>query len=171
MKLYTIQTKQKLPITVNEAWNFFSDPHNLKRITPDDMGFEIISGADREMYGGQLIKYNVTPIANFKLKWVTKITNVQKPHFFVDEQLYGPYALWHHKHFIHEIPNGVLMEDIVDYKVPFGIIGRLVHPILVKPKLDQIFEYRRQALLDMFGPYQSPEDTSAEPILKHEILN
>ena len=171
MKLYTIQTKQKLPISVDEAWNFLSDPHNLKRITPDEMGFEILSGADRKMYGGQLIQYSVTPIANFKLKWVTKITHVNKPHFFVDEQLYGPYALWHHKHFIHEIPGGVLMEDIVDYKVPLGILGQLVHPFLVKPKLDEIFKYRRKALHEIFGAFKVTSTAEDEPITKHEILN
>ena len=71
--------------------------------------------------------------------------------YFVDEQRFGPYALWHHKHFIKPIEGGVEMEDIIDYKVPFGFIGRMVHPILVKPKLTEIFEYRTQKLIERFG--------------------
>ncbi len=153
MKIYTLHSKQKLPITLKEAWDFLSDPKNLKTITPDYMGFEILSGADRDMYPGQLIQYIVTPVAGIKTKWVTEITHVKDLHYFVDEQRFGPYALWHHKHFIKEIPGGVEMEDIVDYKLPFGILGQLVHPILVKPKLKEIFEYRTQKLNDLFGQY------------------
>ena len=82
------------------------------------MGFNIISGADRVMYPGQLIQYIVTPIMGIKAKWVTEITHVEHKKYFVDEQRFGPYAFWHHKHFIREVPGGVEMEDIIDYKVP-----------------------------------------------------
>ena len=154
MKIYTLHTKQNLPISVAQAWDFLSDPRNLKTITPPYMGFEILSGADREMYPGQIIQYIVTPVLNIPTKWVTEITHVVDQKFFVDEQRFGPYALWHHKHFIKEIPGGVEMEDIVDYKVPFGILGQLVHPIIVKPKLQEIFDFRRKKLIDMFGEYK-----------------
>ena len=73
---------------------------------------------------------------------------------FVDEQMYGPYALWHHKHFINEIDGGVEMEDIIDYKVPLGILGQMLHPILVKPKLEEIFAYRQTKLIELFGEYK-----------------
>lgn len=158
MKIYTLHTKQNLPITKNQAWDFLSNPRNLKTITPDYMGFEILSGADRPCYAGQIIQYIVTPILGIKTKWVTEITHVQEGHYFVDEQRFGPYALWHHKHFIKEIPGGVEMEDIVDYKVPLGILGQLVHPFLVKPKLQEIFEYREKALIDIFGVYNAPNN-------------
>ena len=154
MKIYTLHTKQNLPISVAQAWDFLSDPRNLKTITPPYMGFEILSGADRAMYPGQLIQYIVTPVLNIPTKWVTEITHVVDQKFFVDEQRFGPYALWHHKHFIKEIPGGVEMEDIVDYKVPFGILGQLVHPIIVKPKLQEIFDFRRKKLIEMFGEYK-----------------
>lgn len=156
MKIYTLHSKQKLPITLKEAWNFLSDPKNLKVITPDYMGFNILSGADRPMFSGQIIQYIVTPIAGIKTKWVTEITHVSDLNYFVDEQRFGPYALWHHKHFIKAIPGGVEMEDIIDYKVPAGILGQLVHPFLVKPKLDEIFAYRTKKLSDLFGQYQQP---------------
>jgi ligand-binding SRPBCC domain-containing protein len=118
---------------------------------PQDMGFEILSGADRPMFAGQIIQYNVTPILGIKTKWVTEITQVKHLEYFVDEQLYGPYTMWHHKHFIKEIDGGVEMEDIIDYKVPLGWLGQLAHPILVKPKLDEIFKYRKMKLEELFG--------------------
>ncbi len=153
MKIYTFHKKQNLPITVEQAWDFLSSPANLKTITPDYMGFNILSGADRPMYSGQIIQYIVTPVLGIKTKWVTEITHVKDNEYFVDEQRFGPYALWHHKHFIKEIDGGVEMEDIIDYKVPMGILGQLVHPILVKPKLEEIFNYRTKKLEELFGKY------------------
>lgn len=154
MKINTLHSKQFLPITLDEAWDFFSDPMNLNTITPDDMGFKTLSGADRKMYPGQIIQYIVTPLLNIPMKWVTEITHVDHKKFFVDEQRFGPYALWHHKHFFKEVPGGVEMEDIVDYKLPMGMLGQLVHPILVKPRLHQIFEYRRKKLIELFGEFK-----------------
>jgi ligand-binding SRPBCC domain-containing protein len=154
MKIYTLHKKQRLPILKQEAWDFLSDPKNLKRITPDYMGFNIISGADREMYAGQMIQYIVTPVLGIKTKWVTEITHVKEGSYFVDEQRFGPYTLWHHKHFIHEIEGGVEMEDIIDYKLPLGWLGQLAHPFLVKSKLEEIFNTRREKLEEIFGKYQ-----------------
>ncbi len=151
MKIYTLKTVQRLPISVQEAWDFLSDPANLKVITPPYMGFDIISGGDRAMYPGQIIQYIVTPVAGIKTKWVTEITHVKEGEYFVDEQRFGPYALWHHKHFIKEIENGVEMEDIVDYKLPLGILGQMAHPLVVGPKLKEIFEFRRKKLYELFG--------------------
>ena len=115
------------------------------------MGFEILSGADRPMFAGQIIQYIVTPVLGIKTKWVTEITHVEYQKYFVDEQRYGPYALWHHKHFIKEIEGGVEMEDIIDYKLPMGLIGQMAHPILVQPKLNEIFNYRKEKLTQLFG--------------------
>ena len=153
MKIYTFHTKQNLPISKEKAWEFLSSPKNLKTITPDYMGFNILSGADRPMYAGQIIQYIVTPVLGIKTKWVTEITHIVEGKYFVDEQRFGPYALWHHKHFIKEIDGGVEMEDIIDYKVPMGILGQMVHPILVKPKLEEIFKYRTEKLEELFGKY------------------
>ncbi|SNR37406.1 SRPBCC family protein [Lutibacter flavus] len=149
--VYRLSSKQKLPISVDEAWEFLSNPKNLKTITPDYMSFDIISGADKPMFAGQIIQYIVTPVLGIKTNWVTEITQVVDKKYFVDEQRFGPYALWHHKHFINPIEGGVEMEDIIDYKVPLGFIGRLVHPFLVKPKLTEIFNYRTKKLVELFG--------------------
>ena len=154
MKIYTFRSVQNLPITVDQAWEFISNPKNLKVITPDYMGFVTLSGDEKPLYAGQLIQYIVTPLLGIPMKWVTEITNVEEKKYFVDQQLFGPYSLWHHKHFIKEIPGGVEMEDIVDYKVPLGILGQLVHPFLVKPKLNEIFEYRQKKLIALFGEYK-----------------
>jgi ligand-binding SRPBCC domain-containing protein len=151
MKIYTFHRKQILPISVEKAWEFLSNPANLKTITPKYMSFDILSGNEKPMYAGQIIQYIVTPILGIRTKWVTEITHVKKNEYFVDEQRFGPYALWHHKHFINEIEGGVEMEDIIDYKVPLGLLGQIAHPILVKPKLEEIFAYRQTKLIELFG--------------------
>lgn len=151
MKIYQLHRFQKLPIDLKKGWEFLSNPRNLKIITPDYMGFNILSGAEREMFEGQIIQYVVTPILGIKTKWVTEITHVRNLEYFVDEQRFGPYALWHHKHFLKEIEGGIEMEDMVDYKLPMGILGQLVHPFLVRPKLEEIFEYRKNKLEELFG--------------------
>ena len=135
MKLYQLRTKQELPISLEKAWKFFSDPKNLKDITPNEMNFNIISGADKSIYAGQIIQYKVSPVLGINLKWVTEITHVKENEYFVDEQRFGPYSLWHHKHFFKKINGGILMEDIVDYKIPYGLIGQFAHVIFVKKKL------------------------------------
>lgn len=151
--LYTLNRKQKLPISLSEVWEFMSNPKNLATITPPSMGFVTTGGDDRSMFAGQIISYTITPLFGIKMKWVTEITHVQDKAFFVDEQRFGPYALWHHKHFFKEIPGGVEMEDLLHYKLPMGFIGTLVHPVLVKPKIDEIFAYREKKLIELFGPF------------------
>jgi ligand-binding SRPBCC domain-containing protein len=151
MKLYQLKAKQGLPISRDEAWKFLSDPKNLKTITPDHMGFHILSGADRPMFQGQIIQYVVKPFAGYATKWVTEITHVKEGAYFVDEQRFGPYALWHHKHFLYDTEGGVEMEDIIDYKIPFGVLGQLAQPILVKKQLQRIFKYRESKLEELFG--------------------
>ncbi|NNL83460.1 MAG: SRPBCC family protein [Winogradskyella sp.] len=153
MKIYTLHKTQKLPITKAEAWTFLSDPKNLSRLTPPKMKFTILSGADRPMFPGQVIQYSVSPLPGITSKWVSEITHLDYGNYFVDLQLYGPYAFWHHKHFIHEIEGGVEMEDIIDYKVPLGWLGQLIHPLVVKPKLEEIFAFRKTQLEELFGTY------------------
>ena len=155
MRIYQFHAKQNLPISLDEAWKLLSDPKNLKKITPEYMGFKILSGADRPIFAGQIIQYIVTPVLNIPTKWVTEITHVADKHYFVDEQRFGPYAMWHHAHFIKEIEGGVEMEDIINYKIPLGIIGQMVHPFLVKPKLEEIFEYRRKKLITLYGEFKT----------------
>ena len=154
MKVYKKETVQHINASIEECWAFFSSPRSLKKITPKTMGFQITDFDEKNMYAGQIIQYKVSPLAGLKLRWTTEITIVKDKEYFIDEQRFGPYALWHHKHFIKEIPGGVEMEDIVDYKVPMGILGQLVHPFLV-PKLNEIFEYRRKKLIELYGEFKN----------------
>ncbi len=151
MKLYRLSAAQYVPISPEEAWGFLSDPKNLQKITPDAMGFEILSGADGPMYPGQIIQYSVAPFPGFRTRWVTEISHVQEGSYFVDEQRFGPYSFWHHKHFISPVENGTLMRDIVDYKLPLGLLGRFAQALFVKRQLTNIFRYREKALEEAFG--------------------
>ena len=151
--MYELHTKQTLPISIDEAWAFFSDPKNLKEITPPYMGFDIHSGADRKVYAGQIIRYTVKPLLGLKLNWVTEISHVAPGQFFVDEQRFGPYSFWHHKHFLHAVDGGVEMEDWVHYKLPLGPLGKLAHALFVRKQLQGIFDYRTQKLNSLFGIY------------------
>ncbi len=149
--MYTLKTIQRLPITVDEAWAFFSSPKNLATITPDSLGFEIRTALPEEMYEGLFIQYYVRPLLGIRTTWVTEITHIKKPYFFVDEQRVGPYKIWHHQHHFKEIDGGVEMTDIVDYQLPFGFLGKLGHGAVVKPRLEQIFSYRWKKLEELFG--------------------
>ena len=151
MKIFRLEKSINLPITIEECWQFFSSPKNLKVITPAYMGFNIIDVEETSMYPGQIIKYNVTPLFGINMKWVTEISHAEKNKFFVDEQRFGPYKFWHHKHIFKVIDGGVKVIDILDYALPFGFLGVLFHPYLIKPKLDEIFNYREKKLIQIFG--------------------
>jgi len=155
MAAHSIKTVQKIPISLEEAWNFFSNPANLQAITPENMGFKIISEHHgKEMYAGQLIEYTVKPVLGIPLYWMTEITQVKDQHYFIDEQRYGPYSLWHHQHHFKAIEGGVEMTDIVHYKNPFWMFGRLANRLFVQQKLKTIFDYRFKKVEEMFGKWK-----------------
>ena len=151
MKIFKIHTKQKLPITIEEGWGFLSNPKNLSCITPNYMKFKITDCDFKPVYQGQIIQYIVRPLLNIPLKWVTEITHVVNENYFVDEQRFGPYSLWHHKHFLREIDGGIEMEDIIHYKIPLGLIGEFLNFLFIKNQLKEIFEYRKNKLIEIFG--------------------
>jgi len=151
MKIFKIHTKQKLPITIEEGWGFLSNPKNLSCITPNYMKFKITDCDFKPVYQGQIIQYTVRPLLNIPLKWVTEITHVVNENYFVDEQRFGPYSLWHHKHFLRDIDGGIEMEDIIHYKIPLGFIGEFLNFLFIKNQLKEIFEYRKNKLIEIFG--------------------
>lgn len=153
MKIYTIKQTQFLPIGIKEAWSFFSSPKNLAKITPAKMSFDVtyISGDGNKTYAGQIIRYKLKIFPGIKTSWTTEITHVQEPLYFVDEQRFGPYALWHHQHFFKTVEGGVEMTDEVNYAIPFGFIGRLIHWIFVARELNGIFNYRFEVLKKYFS--------------------
>lgn len=155
MAAHTIQTIQKIPVSLQEAWDFFSNPANLGAITPADMGFKVISKYHGPvMYPGQLIEYTVKPLAGIPVYWMTEITQVKDKEYFIDEQRFGPYSFWHHQHHFKAIPGGVEMTDIIHYKNPLGFLGRLANSLFVAKKLQQIFDYRFRAVEERFGKWQ-----------------
>ncbi len=154
--MYKLHVIQNLPINLEEAWDFFSSPANLNKITPSTLAFKITHCHEsKKMYAGQLIAYTLSPLWHVRLNWVTEITAVQKPYYFIDEQRFGPYALWHHEHWFRAIPGGVQIEDLVYYKLPFGFLGKALHYFKVKKDLETIFAYRKEALEQIFGTFHS----------------
>ena len=151
MNTYHYTTSQFLPIDIHKAWSFFSSPHNLPLITPPELDFKILTYFNKEeIFEGQLIDYTVTPLFGIPLKWQTRIDKMQKQNYFIDSQMKGPYKLWEHKHYFTAYKNGVMMKDEVNYQLPFGILGKIMHLLLVRKKIENIFNYRRSILEKMF---------------------
>ncbi len=152
MKLYQLKTSQILPISLETAWKFFSNPANLSKITPPWLNFEVRTKLPDKMYPGMIITYFVRPVLNIPQTWVTEITNVNEPNYFVDEQRFGPYKMWHHEHIFTQTEDGkILMQDIVSYVVPFGFVGRIINSLVITKKITDIFNYRSEVLIKMFG--------------------
>lgn len=150
-KVYSLKTVQQLPIGLDEAWDFFSNPANLQQITPDNMGFTVISKHHGEkMYPGQIIEYTLKPLLGVALYWMTEITHVTEKKYFIDEQRFGPYSLWHHQHHFKTIEGGVEMTDIVHYKIPFWLFGDIANILFVKKQLNEIFGYRFKKIEELF---------------------
>jgi ligand-binding SRPBCC domain-containing protein len=152
--IYQLKTLQKIPSDIDTIWDFISSPRNLKIITPEFMGFDIIGEVDAEkMYQGMIISYKVSPLLGLKMNWTTEITHVVEKQYFVDEQRFGPYQFWHHKHFLQPIKNGVEMRDVIDYKIGYGIFGNIANHLIVKKQLKTIFDYRYKKIEEIFGNY------------------
>lgn len=149
--MYQLKRTQFVKTDLQTCWDFFSSPKNLKVITPDYMGFDVLVDVPEKMYEGLMIEYIVKPLLGIPMKWVTEIKYVHDKEFFVDEQRKGPYKIWHHEHHFKEVEGGVEMTDIVSYEIPFGVLGKIAHPILVKRKLEEIFDYRFRKVEEIFG--------------------
>ncbi len=152
MSYFQFESKQQLNASMADVWKFISSPNNLKIITPDYMGFEVVTkNISNTMHSGMLIGYKVSPFLGLKLNWLTEITHVDDGYYFVDEQRIGPYTIWHHQHKIEPHENGVLMTDIVTYKPPLGFIGNILNTLIIRRKLNEIFEYRTQKMNELFN--------------------
>lgn len=151
MPLRRFETVQVVPVTLDEAWRFFSDPANLAAITPPWLGFAVTSPLPAQMHPGMIVEYTLRPFAGIPVRWVTEITHVVDGALFVDEQRMGPYRFWHHQHHFRAVDGGVELRDIVHYALPFGPIGALVARLVVAPRVREIFRYRRRVLVERFG--------------------
>ena len=155
---YSLRAVQKLPVSIETAWDYFSDPSNLQSITPPAMGFKVISHHHGErMYPGQIIEYKIKPLLGISLYWMTEITHVDPLRLFVDEQRRGPYRLWHHQHQFKSIEGGTEMTDIVHYQLPFWLLGKIAQVLTVKKQLRQIFQYRYTKIEELFGSWPGQE--------------
>lgn len=151
MKIYQIKKTQKLSISIEEAWAFFSDPKNLSKITPTWLNIKIISDLPDKMYEGMIVVYTVRPILNIPTTWVTEIKYVKEQYSFVDEQRFGPYKFWYHEHIFRKgADGGVIIEDVVNYSLPFGMLGRIMNRCFVGKKIQEIFNYRKAILKEKF---------------------
>ena len=152
MNFYSIKSTQHLPISLEEAWDFFSSPNNLAKITPPDMGFMITSDKKdgEKMYAGQIITYILKPMLGIPVKWMTEISHVKEGDYFIDEQRFGPYKLWHHRHSFKKTATGVEMNDEVNYVLPMGFLGTIAHKLFVRKRIEHIFDYRVKVLDDFF---------------------
>jgi ligand-binding SRPBCC domain-containing protein len=151
---WMLRRVQRLPISLEQAWDFFSAPSNLKDITPAYMDFQVTAEAPESlgrMYAGQIITYTVKPLFGIPMKWMTEITQVCEGEHFIDEQRFGPYLLWHHQHFFKAVEGGVEMVDLVHYKLPLWILGNIAHGLFVRQQLEGIFDYRYAVLEKRFG--------------------
>jgi len=169
--LHRLERTLVLPIELDEAWAFFSDPRNLARITPPDLGFRVTSELPERMYEGLFISYQIAPLLGAPMRWVTEITHIDEGVMFVDEQRMGPYRLWHHEHWFRAVPGGVEMRDIVHYALPFGAAGEVAHALLVGRQVRGIFDYRERVLERRFMPIRPVVDasTAADPTAGRQV--
>lgn len=150
--MHQIRRTQKIPIPVKQAWEFFSKPDNLAKVTPPYMNFKILSRSDAgEMYPGMIITYNVSPLLNIKIKWATEISQIKEYKYFIDNQIKGPYKIWHHEHRFTETNQGLEMKDILFYEIKYGFLGRLAHKLYIKKRITEIFNYREEKIKELFG--------------------
>jgi ligand-binding SRPBCC domain-containing protein len=147
MPIYTLRRTQLVALPLHECWSFFSDPANLSRITPPSLGFRVLSELPAEIYPGLMIRYTVSPLLRFPITWLTEITQVRKPEFFVDEQRVGPYRLWHHEHSFRAIDERQTeVQDLVHYVPPFGPFGTALDRLIIRRQLAAIFDFRASQL-------------------------
>lgn len=149
--IYTLETEQLLTGKTDLVWPFFSNPSNLPLLVPKQMRFHITSPPQSHTYPGQIITYSLWPFPFIRTNWVTEITRVHAGYYFVDEQRFGPYAMWHHEHFFDSVEGGILMRDKVTLKMRYGLMGRLFFRLFVHRKLIAIFTHRAQKAHSIFS--------------------
>ncbi len=162
MSIHTFARRQTVPMPLLDCWRFFSDPGNLSKITPPALGFRVESELPAEIHAGLMIRYTVSPLLGIPMTWLTEITQVRKPHYFVDEQRVGPYRVWHHEHTFRAVSDHETeVHDLVHYVPPFGFIGTIANRLIIERQLEEIFDFREKQLAQFSGlaPSVSPAAT------------
>lgn len=152
MKQFIYKAEQMLPIELEKAWEFFSSPDNLALLTPKNMDFKVLKKSGNHIYNQMVIDYRVRPLLGIPVHWKTEILNVKEMIEFTDIQLQGPFKLWEHTHQFVALEDGVLVKDRVVYELPFGRIGQFAHSLFVRKRIEEIFNYRKKVLTQLFIP-------------------
>jgi hypothetical protein len=160
MRVHVLHREQHLDGAPEEVFPFFADARNLERITPPLLSFRVITPGPIEMHVGTLIEYRLR-VHRVPIRWLTSIQAWDPPHRFVDMQLKGPYALWHHTHTFAPAPGGgTTMTDTVRYAIGFGPLGELAHRLTVRRDVEEIFSFRAAAVPALVGAASAPEAAS-----------
>jgi ligand-binding SRPBCC domain-containing protein len=150
-RIHVLERWQRIERPLDEVFPFYADAANLERITPPWLGFEVTTPKPIEMGVGTLIDYRLR-LHGIPVSWRTRIEAWDPPHRFVDAQLSGPYLLWHHTHtFRADGPRATILGDRVRYAIPFGPLGELARALLVDRDLQDIFDYRQEAVADLLS--------------------
>ena len=152
MKLYSLDSVQFINKPIEDVFKFFSKPDNLSVITPPKLGFKILTPTPINMSTGRLIDYKIY-LMGIPIHWRTLITDFEPPHMFVDQQIKGPYTMWHHTHTFQKVDGGVEIKDRVVYSIPFSILGRLLNFLWIRKDLENIFNYRKKVIDELFENY------------------
>jgi ligand-binding SRPBCC domain-containing protein len=139
--IYRLHRRQVVGGVLTDVFGFFKSPGNLEALTPPWLGFRVMHASDAEVLEGTHIAYRLR-LRGIPIRWESRITEFQENVMFADEQLVGPYRRWYHRHLFRAVPDGVAIEDVVEYQLPFGVLGRLAHAMFVRRQLHQIFDYR-----------------------------
>ena len=149
LKIYELKRNITIPAPVEEVFSFFSKSENLNLITPPWLNFKILTPPPIKMEKNVLIDYSIK-LLGLKMTWKTEITVWQPPHRFTDRQITGPYRVWEHSHLFEENEGSTEMEDVIRYAVPGFVLSPLVHFLYVRPRLDKVFAFREQRMLELF---------------------
>ncbi len=149
--MYQIKRTQIIPLDLATFWDFFMKADTLLVITPKHMGMEMRTQVPESMYEGLMIEYRMRPLFGIPLNWIAEIKTVKEQALFIDEQRKGPFKIWHHEHHFRAVEGGVEMTDLLTYALPLGFLGRMSHGLLVKPRLEALFDHRYQVLEQIFG--------------------
>jgi len=149
--IHHLEREQVIPADIGRVWEDFATPANLDEMTPPDMAFEIVCGGEERMHAGQLIEYRVEVFPGWKTRWLTVIRHVCEGQYFVDEQRTGPYSFWYHEHHFEPVTGGVRIKDHIAYQLPFGVLGEMLHALVIRPRLEAIFDFRCSKIEELFG--------------------
>ncbi|EIJ39620.1 hypothetical protein JoomaDRAFT_2648 [Galbibacter orientalis DSM 19592] len=149
--IYQLRVSQEVNASIKDVWEFFINPQNLNSLTPKDLDFKITSPKSNQTYKGQIITYSIKVLPLYRTNWVTEITQFENQSLFVDEQRLGPYKMLHHEHHFKKIDaNKTLVEDIVTYKLPFGLLGRFIGGKIIRKRFVEIFTFRKEVIFNFF---------------------